>query len=275
MIPKSSKTFFRLGGGALIFAIVYGLASNTAETGVGNTLGGDGAVGAILGPLTFGYKGGVGDHYGYAILVGLAVVLFLIGGIGVALRDGTVDETVSAANTLTSTANAVRPVFWPVSAALACGLVMVGLAVNSLLFAVGLAAAVLVGAAWMLTCWTEMTTADASRATALRSQLVSPIELPLVALLVLGVIVFCVSRILVASSEITASIIAVALAAVVLAVAFVLASRPALSRSLVMVLVILATLVIVGLGIGGAVSGPAHVEHETGQAPNPSGMVVE
>lgn len=275
MIPKSSKTFFRLGGGALIFAFLHGLASNTAEAGIGGTLGGKGAVGAILGPLTFGYKGGVGDHFGYAILVGVAAMLFLLGGLGVALRDGTVDGTAAAPDALTSTANSVRPVFWPLSAALAFGLVMVGLAVNSLLFAVGLAAAVLVGAAWMLTCWTEMTTSDASRATALRTQLVSPIELPLVALLVLGVIVLSVSRILVASSELTASIIAVGLAAVVLVVAFVLASRPALSRSAVMILVILATLVVVGLGIGGAISGPAHVESETGLAPHGTALVVE
>ena len=52
MITTGSKWFFGLGVVLLVLAAAYGW-----------TTGGNG-----LGPLTAGYKGGVGDHFGYGIL---------------------------------------------------------------------------------------------------------------------------------------------------------------------------------------------------------------
>src|SRR6187401_1281979 len=42
---------------------------------------------AVLGPLTFGWKGGVGSHLAYVALVSLAVIAGLLGGLFLAFRD--------------------------------------------------------------------------------------------------------------------------------------------------------------------------------------------
>ena len=57
MITTGSKWFFGLGFVSLVLAAAYGW-----------TTGGNG-----LGPLTVGYKGGVGDHFGYGILLSAGV----------------------------------------------------------------------------------------------------------------------------------------------------------------------------------------------------------
>ena len=63
MITTGSKWFFGLGFVTFALAAAYGW-----------TTGGNG-----LGPLTVGYKGGVGDHFGYGVLVTGAVVSLLLG----------------------------------------------------------------------------------------------------------------------------------------------------------------------------------------------------
>ena len=42
---------------------------------------------AVLGPLTFGWKGGVGSHLAYVALMSLAVIAGLLGGLFLAFRD--------------------------------------------------------------------------------------------------------------------------------------------------------------------------------------------
>ena len=63
MITTGSKWFFGLGFVALVLAAAYGW-----------TTGGNG-----LGPLTAGYKGAVGDHFGYGILLSSGLVSFFLG----------------------------------------------------------------------------------------------------------------------------------------------------------------------------------------------------
>ena len=58
MFTTGSKWFFGLGLVSLVLAAAYGW-----------TTGGSG-----LGPLTVGYKGGVGDHLGYGLLLAIAMV---------------------------------------------------------------------------------------------------------------------------------------------------------------------------------------------------------
>jgi hypothetical protein len=65
MVTTSSKFFYGLAGVGLLAAIVYGIITNgVAHGGVLDVLSGPGAVDAVLGPITLGYKGGVGDHLG-------------------------------------------------------------------------------------------------------------------------------------------------------------------------------------------------------------------
>ena len=43
---------------------------------------------SIVGPLTFGWKGWVGDRVGYSVLMGFAAVMAALGGFSTAFRDG-------------------------------------------------------------------------------------------------------------------------------------------------------------------------------------------
>ena len=71
MITTGSKWFFGLGFVSLVLAVAYGW-----------TTGGNG-----VGPLTMGYKGGVGDHFGYGILVCSGLVSLFLGSVVIATRD--------------------------------------------------------------------------------------------------------------------------------------------------------------------------------------------
>ena len=72
MITTGSKWFYGLGILALLLAAAYGW-----------TTGGNG-----LGPLTAGYKGAVGDHFGYGILLSTGLVSFFLGAVATVVRTG-------------------------------------------------------------------------------------------------------------------------------------------------------------------------------------------
>src|SRR5262245_62189741 len=83
MITTGSKWYFGFGFLALVFAAAYGW-----------TTGGNG-----LGPLSLGYKGGVGDHFGYGILVAAAAVSFVLGVVVTAARDAEAEAAAQVAGT--------------------------------------------------------------------------------------------------------------------------------------------------------------------------------
>ena len=71
MITTGSKWFYGFGLLSLLLAAAYGWST-----------GGNG-----LGPLSVGYKGGVGDHFGYGILLSAGVVSLMLGLVATAVRD--------------------------------------------------------------------------------------------------------------------------------------------------------------------------------------------
>ncbi len=77
MFTTGSKCFFGLAAAALLGAMVYGGATNPNEVGMST----------LTGVLTLGYKGGVGDHLGCAILMGIAGAAVFLGATTAAFRD--------------------------------------------------------------------------------------------------------------------------------------------------------------------------------------------
>src|SRR4051812_28664470 len=115
MITTGSKLFYGLAGAAFVAAVVYGVVTNgVAHGGVLNTLAGDGAVDALLGPLTLGYKGGVGDHVGYALLMGFGVCSLGMGIATTAFRDADAGALAGLAgvDTVGLVADTSGPNFW-------------------------------------------------------------------------------------------------------------------------------------------------------------------
>jgi hypothetical protein len=81
VFTTGSKWFFGLAAAALLGAMVYGGATNPNEVGMST----------LTGVLTLGYKGGIGDHVGVAVLMGIAGAAVFLGASTAAFRDSSVE----------------------------------------------------------------------------------------------------------------------------------------------------------------------------------------
>ena len=248
MITTGSKWFFGLGVVTLILAAAYGW-----------TTGGNG-----LGPVTVGYKGAVGDHLGYGILLSSSIVSFFLGSVATASRDAEAEAVAQVAGT--PTVPAVTPAgvsYWPPVAAFGTALVVIGLVSDSLLFVFGLIVLGIVLIEWAVQAWADRATGDPETNRRIRNRLMNPIEYPAAGVLALAVLALAFSRVFLTLSADAAVWVALAAAVVVVGGGFIVASRPKISSNVVVGLLVVGALVVIGLGIAGGVAGPREFhEHE-------------
>lgn len=240
MITTGSKWFYGLGIVALVLAAAYGWTTG------GNSLG----------PITLGYKGGVGDHFGYGVLVAGGIVSIMLGGVSTAVRDADAEAVAQVAGT--DTVPAVRPAaasFWPPVAAFGVALVVIGVVSSSVLVVFGLIALGIVLIEWTVQAWADNATGDPEVNRRVRNRVMNPLEFPAAGVLAVAVVVVALSRVFLAMSAEATVWIAAAIAAVILAVAALVAARPRISSNVVVALLMLAAVVVVGLGVAGAVAG--------------------
>src|SRR5690606_14352684 len=105
-----------------------------------------------LGPLTAGYKGGVGDHLGYGLLLATAAGSILLGFVSVATRDASPRAQAQLLGTeqpppVTPPAH---PTYWPVVGALGAALVVLGLVISNVMFVAGFIVLAAVLVEWMV-----------------------------------------------------------------------------------------------------------------------------
>ena len=264
MISTGSKYFYALGILGLIAAAVYGTITVGVPEGVGviSVLSGDGAIDAVLGPITFGYKGAIGDHLGYTVLVSFGVICIALGMMTSKFRDGDVESLVmlSDGDDVPPIASVGSFTFWPILTAFSLALVMVGLATSSIMFIAGLVGVAICGLEWTIDAWADQISGDEEFNRDTRNRLMRPIEFPAAAVIGAGVVVYCISRILLAVSADGAAIIGMVLAAIIFGVAVLVSRREKLSRSTIVALFLIAALVILAVGIGGAVAGQREIE---------------
>jgi len=89
VFTTGSKWFFGVAGAAFVAALVYGGATNPSEVGMST----------LTGVLTLGYKGGVGDHIGYAVLIAIAGAAIFVGSAVAAFRDADVEPVAELLGT--------------------------------------------------------------------------------------------------------------------------------------------------------------------------------
>jgi hypothetical protein len=259
MITTGTKSYLTIGIGGLLAAILYGIITNGALTGgVVHTLTGPGAVNAVLGPLTFGYKGGVGDVLGYTVLMAFALCNIGLGVTHSLFRDA--DAIALAQLDGVDALPAVRPRpalnIWPLVMAVGVVLVVIGLVTTPWWLAAGVVVMLVAGSEWLITSWSEAATGDAAVNKLIRGRLLGPLELPVAAFLGFLFVVFCVSRLLLMLAGTGAIVAASVLAAVVFVGAIFLSSRPQLRRPAMVALLVVAVLAVLAMGIIGAVVGP-------------------
>lgn len=278
MITRGSKFFYGAAAVGFVTALVYGFITGASAHGGVVAVFQDGAVvNSIIGPLSFGWKGWVGDQLGYATLMGFAGVMAVLGGFQTAFRDGGAETIIplQGENVSVETADlrVVTPQglsYWPIAGALSAALVVIGLAMSKATFIVGVVLMAVVAIQWVVRAWSERLTSDPVQNEALRTKLMGPINIPIAGVIVIGLVMFLVSRILLALPG-TASVFFIIIAAsAIFGIAVLLGSRPDLKRSVtITVLIVGAILLIAGgiaAGMAGRYDGGEHSGGEEGAA---------
>ena len=229
MFTRGSRIFFALALSAYLGGVLYGIITNGVSAGgVVVVMSGNGAVNAFLGPITFGYKGGVGDHLGYILFMSFAVCSLGTGLATSAFRDGDPEAVAELAN-----ADSAPPLAapndlsqWPVVAGFAATLMTLGLATNPVLFSIGAGALAIAAFEWTIKDWSEQATGDPEVNRAIRNRLMLPVELPIAGVLLIAITVFSFSRILLTSSK-DGAVVAAALVGLLIFAVGVIAAAPA------------------------------------------------
>lgn len=260
MITRGSRIFFAYALVGLAAAILYAIITNGLSPGAGGVIHlitGDHAMSALLGPITLGYKGGVGDHFGYTLLLGFAASCGLMGGVTSAFRDGDPESLAELSPTgevpVITAVPDLSP--WPIVGAFGAAIAVTGLAVGSLVFSIGIVVIAIATVEWTVKAWSEQATGDTEVNQIVRARLMHPFELPIAAILVVAGLVFCFSRVLLMSSKDGSIVWAIVLAVAILALGTLVSAPKRMRRSLVVGILLVAGLAIIGLGIWGAARG--------------------
>jgi hypothetical protein len=240
MITTGSKWFFGLGLVSLVLAAAYGW-----------TTGGNG-----LGPVSVGYKGGVGDHFGYGILLSAAVVSLFLGFVSTAARDADAEAIAQVAGS--ETVPSVTPVgasYWPPVAGFGAALVVIGLVSQPVLFIFGLITLGIVLVEWAVQTWADKATGDPETNRRIRNRLMNPLEYPAAAALALGVVAIAFAQLFLAIPSEAAVWAALAAAVVICGLGFFIASRPRISSNVVVALLVVGGVAVIAAGVAGGVAG--------------------
>ncbi len=195
MFTTGSKLLIGSAAAAWLFAAVYGIAQG-------------GALGTIG-------------------LISAAVALSWLAGINLFVRDSNVsamdhdDFESSAAAQATA-----RPSLWPLSIALGATTLTLGLVTIPQIFVVGLIVLIAGSIEWLVQGWSERASADRGFNAVARDQMVDPLEMPLIAAVGAGVVVFAFSRVMIGLPTKASTVVAfVIAAAIVLTVGALLGLR--------------------------------------------------
>ena len=183
---------------ALVAAFVAGFSSEAQDP-----------IDRVLGPLSLGWKGGVGNHVAYTIFLSLFVASAGLAGLLVAFRDADPEAEAEVVRTdsvpLTRAPAGMN--YLPAFAAVGLVVILIGMATASTGLALGGAAfLVIIGFTWTLRTWAERATGDDATNAELYHRIIDPLRVPVVAIITIGVVVIGVSRVLLAVSK-TGSVI--------------------------------------------------------------------
>lgn len=266
MIKTGSKLFYALAGLSYISAILFAAFTGDHKLGMDT----------LLGPITFGWKGYVGEHVGYTILMGLSVATLAVAILLSALRDADAEKAAKFLD-LPAAPPAAVPVsvnYWPAVGAASFACLALGLATGRPLFIVGLIGLAATLFEWTVRAWADHATGDAEMNVALRRALIGPFELPIGGAMILASIVFGMSRILLSLPSQASVAVFAAVPALILAVGALLVMRPRLTQSFVAAAIVVAVLALVIGGVVAAIVGSEHQGSESGSAPTVAGLEV-
>lgn len=252
MFTPGFKFFFGFALFALVGAWVYGFASGGEQPFLNH----------VLGPLTLGWKGGVGEHYGYTVLVTAAVASGFIGLLLVAFRDAgpTAQAGVLAIESAPLTQAPSDASYWPIFAAFGLGVLMVGVVVDRTMVLTGAVLLVIATIEWTVKAWSERATGDAEANRELRNRIMYPFEIPLGGFAFIAMVFIGISRVLLAVSKTNSVIVGGVVALLIFVACIAIAVRPSLRRNVLTIIVLLFAIGVIGAGIASAIAGEREFE---------------
>ena len=278
MLKTGSKFLFALAAFGFVAAVAY--AAGTSHHALG--------MDAIVGPLTFGYKGYVGEHSGYTILMSLSAAALFLGIFLSALRDADPEAEAQVVG-LETVPDAVVPStvnYWPVVAGFSVAAIVLGLAIGSTMFVIGFVGLTISTVEWAVRAWSDRATGDPEVNRTIRNRFMYPVEIPGTAILCIGGFVLAISRILLALPQLGSYLVFALVPIAIMGVGALVVLKPKLSQSVIAGLLLVGGLAILAGGIVAAAAGEQKPkeEHKTesggqGEAglrplPAPSAAVV-
>jgi hypothetical protein len=275
----SSRMFtpgFKLFFGIALFlfggTVLFGMSSSLLVEGtdIGDRLAQQGVIETVTGPITAGWKGPVGNHAGYGLLLTATGLAAFLGLILIAFRDADpeAEAQLLEVETVPLTRAPSGTNFAPVIAAFSLALMAIGWVAGSFLLYAGITLLVVTAATWTVRAWAERATGDAEVNHQIYTRIIDPLRVPVVGVLLIGFLVIGLSRVLLAVPDVNWSRIIFGVAAVVLfAGVIVVAAAPRLAKPLATILIVLAAVAVLIGGIWGIAAGERHIEphgHETG-----------
>lgn len=253
MFTTAFRFFAGLAIASLVAALLVGFTSETQAP-----------MDRILGPLTLGWKGAIGNHFAYVFFAGLAIVSGGLAGILIAFRDADPEAEAQVVHTdsVPLTRAPAGNNYLPALGAFAFVLALVGLASgNHVLIGGGLVVMLAVAFTWTLRTWAERATGDDTVNAELYHRFIDPLRTPVVAIVCIGLVVGGLSRVLLAVSKTGSVVVFGAAATLFFVVAAVLALYPKSTKTVTTILVVFGALAILVAGIVGAFVGERDIEH--------------
>jgi hypothetical protein len=255
MFKTGSKFLFALAGFGFVAAVAY--AGGTGDHAIG--------MDTLVGPLTLGYKGYVGEHTGFSILIGVSAAALFLGIFLSALRDTDPDAQAQVVG-LDAVPEVEVPAtvnYWPVVGAFSLGAIALGLAIGPAMFVIGVIGLTVTAVEWAVRTWSDRATGDAEVNRAIRNRFMYPVEIPGVAVLGIGGLVLAISRILLALPKLGSYAVFALVPIAVLGIGALIVSKPKISPSVVAGLLLVGGVAILAGGVAAAVAGEReHGEEE-------------
>jgi hypothetical protein len=197
----------------------------------------------VYGTLSGGSLGTIG-------LASLAASLALLSGIVIFIRDANVSADIDQ-QLLPAAAQAPSMSPWPLVSAIGLAAVAVGLVTYPAVVILGLVVVLAGSVEWMVQAWSDRSSASTEYNAEIRTRIVGPVEVPVMAALAAALVVYGFSRVMLTVSK-TTSIVAFGVAAiVVLAIASMFVRRERTPGRTIIAAVSAGVAVLV---VGGAVS---------------------
>ena len=198
-------------------------------------------VASFVGPITLGWKGTVGNHYGYVVLASMGAVSAFLAGMLIIFRDADPEAQAEAGDleTVPLTRPPVGRSYWPVF----LGLVIMGI--------------------WSFQNWAYRATGDDAVNREIYHRFIDPMRIPVVAFVGIGLVVIGFSRVLLAApSAMTAVVIFAIVGSALFGVLVVMAyTRSSVSNTVWSVLLVIGALLFLAAGIAAAVIGEREFHH--------------